>query len=49
MVLFSNKMKIMAQASFDLQTSTGFADFAHFPDDNLTANVVSSTLAKLIY
>ncbi|XP_061396146.1 ralBP1-associated Eps domain-containing protein 1 [Musca vetustissima] len=33
--------EIMAQASFDLQTSTGFADFAQFPDDNLTANVNS--------
>ncbi|XP_067625148.1 ralBP1-associated Eps domain-containing protein 1 [Eurosta solidaginis] len=25
--------EITAQASFDLQTSTGFADFTHFPDD----------------
>lgn len=31
-------IKITAQASFDMQTSAGFADFTHFADD---ANVVS--------
>ncbi|XP_065358527.1 uncharacterized protein Reps isoform X2 [Calliphora vicina] len=31
--------EIIAQASFDLQTSTGFADFTHFPDGNIAAGV----------
>ncbi|KAH8276395.1 hypothetical protein KR018_000284 [Drosophila ironensis] len=32
--------EITAQASFDMQTSTGFADFTHFADEGNAANVV---------
>ncbi|XP_037810849.1 uncharacterized protein LOC119603054 isoform X1 [Lucilia sericata] len=31
--------EIIAQASFDLQTSTGFADFTHFTDGNIGTGV----------
>lgn len=34
-------LQIVAQTSFDLQTSTGFADFTHFPDGSASAMVSS--------
>uniref|UniRef100_A0A1B0G666 RalBP1-associated Eps domain-containing protein 2 n=1 Tax=Glossina morsitans morsitans TaxID=37546 RepID=A0A1B0G666_GLOMM len=34
----SQQPEITAQTSFDLQTSNGFADFAHFPDDSNVNN-----------
>lgn len=33
-------LKIMTQASFDLQTTAGFADFTQFPDGS-AASIVS--------
>lgn len=36
-------VKITAQASFDMQTSTGFADFTHFADEGSAASIVSPT------
>lgn len=43
-------IKITAQASFDMQTSAGFADFTHFADDaNVVSVSVSNKNLKLVY
>ncbi|XP_034126179.1 ralBP1-associated Eps domain-containing protein 1 isoform X1 [Drosophila guanche] len=44
----TQQAEITAQASFDMQTSTGFADFTHFADEGGAANVVleSGTVAE---
>ncbi|KAH8412359.1 hypothetical protein KR009_001462 [Drosophila setifemur] len=35
----AQQAEITAQASFDMQTSTGFADFTHFADEGVASNV----------
>lgn len=43
-------IKITAQASFDMQTSAGFADFTHFADEaNVVSVSVSNKNLKLVY
>ncbi|XP_017151412.1 ralBP1-associated Eps domain-containing protein 1 isoform X1 [Drosophila miranda] len=38
----AQQAEITAQASFDMQTSAGFADFTHFADEGGAANVLES-------